>query len=354
MVKRSLLVTTMVVLILPALPLATADAAAHTCAGKTVTILGTAGDDIIRGTARADVIDGLTGSDLINGLTGNDTICGGYGADDLRGNAGNDRLYGGLDARTDVGGGFTGMRGDTLRGGSGNDTLVPGIDTRTAAEVHPDRILYDTSTRGIRINLTQGTATGDGTDRVVVNGPVELVTTSFDDTVVGSPYADTINTSDGRDSVSAAGGNDDVTTVMTRDAKTLNGGAGTDDLHVIEGVRAHATLNIATHVFRLDTAKPVVATVPGFETYAFRGFSWRVIGTAGADYVNARGMGLGQPVDMLGFGGDDSLLAGGGNDVYNGGMGTDCIQLFPNPGDNGIDTTTSVETTMVDNPCPWP
>jgi hypothetical protein len=263
-------------------------------------------------------------------------------------------LYGGLDARTDVGGGFTGMTGDTLRGGSGNDTLVPGIDTRTAAEVHPDRILYDTSTRGIRINLTRGTATGDGTDRVVVNGPMELVTSQHPDTVVGSPYADTINTSYGKDSVSAAGGNDDVTTTMTRDAKTLTGGAGTDDLHVIEGLSAHATLNISTHVFRLDTAKPVVATVPGFETYAFRGISWRVIGTAGADYVNARGMGLGQPVDMKGFGGDDSLLAGGGNDVYNGGTGTDCIQLFPNPGDNGIDTTTSVETTMVDNPCPWP
>ena len=322
-----------------------------------MTIVGTSGDDHITGTRRADVIDGLAGSDVINGLQGDDIICGGYGADDLRGNAGRDRLYGGLDARVDHGAGYTAMSGDTLRGGSGDDTLVPGIDRRTAREVRPDRILYDTSPRGVHVDLTRGTGTGDGTDRIAVNGPVELVGTAYADTVVGSSYADTITTGAGRDTVSAAGGDDFVTTTLTS-AKTLSGGTGTDGLRVLEGPGASgAVLDIDAGDFRTLATAPVVATLAGFETYAFRGVAWDVVGSDAADYVNARSMGLGQPVRMQGRGGDDTLIAGGGDDEYDGGPGQDCLQRSPFPGDNGNDSVTGVERQVTDLdpvPCPWP
>lgn len=176
------------------------------CAGERVTIVGTPDDDVIRGTAHADVIDGLAGGDVINGLGGNDTICGNYGTDDLRGNAGRDRLYGGADGLS--GFDMSIIRGDSLRGGSGNDTLVPGLDTRGATEVVPDWILYDTAPRGVTVDLGAGTATGDGSDRLAVNGSIQLSGTPFGDHIVGTPFVDFIYAGLGADRVWGAGGGD--------------------------------------------------------------------------------------------------------------------------------------------------
>lgn len=83
------------------------------CAGQEVTILGTAGDDVLTGTSGADVIAGLGGNDRVNGRSGNDVICGGDGEDRLDGGSDHDTVHG--------------MDGDdTLSGGSGKDTLDGG------------------------------------------------------------------------------------------------------------------------------------------------------------------------------------------------------------------------------------
>ena len=66
-----------------------------TCGGKTITILGTPGEDVIHGTDGPDVIHGLAGNDVIYGGKGNDVICGGEGDDHLIGGAGSDFLLGG-------------------------------------------------------------------------------------------------------------------------------------------------------------------------------------------------------------------------------------------------------------------
>lgn len=192
--------------------------AAATCAGKRVTIHGTAGGDVIRGTSRADVIDGGGGNDVISGLGGNDTICGGEGADDLRGNAGNDRLYGGIDEVYVDGSDQTWHFGDKLRGGAGDDTLVPGLDPRD--ELHnADDVLYDTAPRGVSVNLATGTATGDGSDRLVFNTRPGLVGSAYADRLVGTddrdsiaggPGADRIWGGGGRDLLSPGSGNDQV------------------------------------------------------------------------------------------------------------------------------------------------
>jgi len=81
-----------------------------------------------------------------------------------------------------------------------------------------------------------------------------------------------------------------------------------------------------------------------------------VIGSNAADYVSARSLGLGNPVQVHGTGGDDnSLLAGGGDDEYDGARASDCVRVFAVPGDNGTDTYSSVETIVSDpDPCPWP
>ena len=215
--------TASVLLVAAASPVPGAGAAPRTCAGKQVTIVGTGGNDHIDGTRHADVIDGLGGSDVINGMRGDDTICGNYGADDLRGNAGNDRVYGGLDAVTFDGAQSTVRTGDTLRGGSGNDVIVPGFDSRDGwippgdnVDVD-DLVTYDTAPGPVRVNLDTQVATGDGTDRVVVNGRVRLYTTMWADTVVGSAHGDEIQLFAGADRVSDGAGDD-----------TLLGGPGTD------------------------------------------------------------------------------------------------------------------------------
>lgn len=261
--------------------------AAATCAGKRVTIHGTAGDNVLRGTARADVIDGGGGDDVISGLGGNDTICGGEGADDLRGNAGNDRLYGGINTYY-----LDGMEqpwhiGDKLRGGAGDDTIVPGVDPR-APDWGADVVLYDTAPRGVSVNLATGTATGDGNDRIVFNSPAILI---------GGRYADRLVGTDGRDTISGE-----------RGADRIWGGAGDDTLS------------------------------PGGDAdqvWAGAGDDWveddsgsnRIVGGAGADRLDTGGAGrntleggdgndhLENATPCVSGAGDDRLLGQGGNDT---------------------------------------
>jgi hypothetical protein len=92
------------------------------CAGKTATLVGTAGKDILKGTAKADVIAGLGGNDKVSGLGGKDIVCGGAGKDTELGGAGKDTLLGQKGNDKLLGGGGA----DTLKGGPGTDNLVGG------------------------------------------------------------------------------------------------------------------------------------------------------------------------------------------------------------------------------------
>ncbi len=83
------------------------------CGGERVTLMGTAGDDVLVGTDGPDVIHGLAGRDVITGLGGNDVLCGGGGRDTLVGGDGDDALFGG-------------PAHDVLKGGAGHDVLQGG------------------------------------------------------------------------------------------------------------------------------------------------------------------------------------------------------------------------------------
>ena len=101
------------------------------CAGRTATILGTAGDDVITGTDRRDVIVSFGGDDTVFALGGNDIVCSKAGDDVVRGGSGGDRLIGGTGhdklagkSGNDV---LKGKKGrDRLRGGGGSDVLNGG------------------------------------------------------------------------------------------------------------------------------------------------------------------------------------------------------------------------------------
>lgn len=93
--------------------------AVPTCNGKTATIVGTAGDDVLRGSKLPDVIVGLGGNDTITGASGNDTICAGPGNDTIFAGNGHDFVDGGSGGDTILGG----FGNDLLRGGLGNDQV---------------------------------------------------------------------------------------------------------------------------------------------------------------------------------------------------------------------------------------
>jgi hypothetical protein len=92
-----------------------APAVAHaaTVGGIECTIVGTAGNDVLRGTPGNDVICGLGGNDTLYGGAGDDVVAGGSGDDVQFGGTGNDILVGGAGT-------------DTLVGGPGTDRLTPG------------------------------------------------------------------------------------------------------------------------------------------------------------------------------------------------------------------------------------
>lgn len=183
-----------------------AEAAPGTCGGRTITILGTAGNDVLHGTRRADVIAGLGGNDTVNGREGNDTICGGAGADQVRGNAGADRLFGGIDYRADS----HHRRGDILAGGPGDDLIVPGRDDRSIeGAAVPDRVSWRTAGRGVSLTMPTGIATGQGRDRILGHAYRPLLS-DHADRVVGTEWDDVIETFAGSDTVWGGEGHDTI------------------------------------------------------------------------------------------------------------------------------------------------
>lgn len=153
-----------------------AQAAAPLCWGRTPTIVGTAGPDVLRtvdgqvdvvyagggddhilsrgedgprtdvgdflcGGPGADVITGGAGPDRINGGDGNDDVDGWRGADVVQGNAGDDVV---ADASIES----NDSADDVLRGGTGNDTLYGGWGRDSLYGEAGNDTLYDAECDG--------------------------------------------------------------------------------------------------------------------------------------------------------------------------------------------------------------
>ena len=390
--------------------------AASSCGGRGVTIQGGSGNNTINGTSHADVIDAGAGDDVVNGRGGDDVICGGEGSDDLRGNAGNDRLYGGVDRVREekVYGDMcvtmtpTGYclvvyyYGDVLRGNTGNDQLVPGYDNRTfdttvvGVSRIRDQLRWDTAPRAVTVNLTNGTATGEGGDSITAAGLLRTVTSPYADTVVGTTGDDEIQTGSGADTVFARDGEDSVWTgsSSTSTPDEAHGGPGDDQLtgangpdHLFGDEGADTLFDNSTigadqmfggpdsddlsdvivdlagqvadgggdanDTFKPDLRIGGVATwdmvtgslsftnpsrtmsAPGFHLLApvrDNTTGWDITGTDQSDTVHAHGT-------FRGAGANDHYFGGSGPDTYNGGTGSDSYENDS----GGTDTCISVE-----------
>jgi Ca2+-binding RTX toxin-like protein len=271
------------------------------CLGKSATIVGTDGDDVIRGTDRRDVIIGLGGNDTIDGLGDADTICGGDGNDVISTGEG----YGGTDFPVPL---------DVVSGDGGDDELAD--DTGSFAVVS-----FEQAPGPVVVNLVTDRATGWGDD---------LLRNDFYG-VTGSAYSDSITGDDSYNWLSGGPGDDGLFGLDASDR--LEGGAGDDTL---DGGKNRS---ISPHDDPFDLAlyagapRGIVANLA-----SGRATGWgndRLVGIEGVEGSRYADRLLGRPRWDVFYGraGDDVLLGGGGSDFLEGGAGDDLL-VGANGGDS--------------------
>jgi Ca2+-binding RTX toxin-like protein len=298
--------------------------AAMTCFGKTPTITGTSGDDIIHGTPQADVIWAGGGFDYVTGGEGADLICGGNKGDSLYGGRGNDKIAGQ--------GGI-----DQLLGGSGSDVMRGGGQVQSNF-AGGDIVAYDAST-GVVVNLRTGRGGPIGQDQDTLSGFSGIQGTNFDDILIAA--------ANGHGNALFGAGGDD--TLVGNDALTqgdaLLGGEGDDQVYagdgpdVVSGYLGDDVLrgggdssgagDTVSYEFDTGPVQVNLATLSGTGEGADTLFGFRnVIGTPFSDSLT----GDAAPNSIEGRGGDDTLNVSdgiGGNDTADGGTGTDTCAYDP-------------------------
>jgi Ca2+-binding RTX toxin-like protein len=202
-----------------------AEAAGPRCFGRSATIVGTPGPDVLVGTAGPDVVVALGGRDVIRGLGRRDLICGGAGSDSIDGGSGPDKVLAGSGDDSVSGGRGADLllgeeRNDTLSGGPGRDGLAGngGADVLDG-ERGRDTLLYFLAHGPVVVNLTLRTATGEGHD---------VVTRS--ENVVGSSYGDVLIGNAKRNRLDGGMGSGEDLLVGRAGPDVLFGGRGDDDL----------------------------------------------------------------------------------------------------------------------------
>lgn len=331
------------------------------------------------------MIVGRGGDDRIDGRGGNDLICGGPGADRLLGGTGNDRLLGGTDAiKFDRGGSY--KVGDTLMGEAGDDWLDTGYDGRHTSQgpVGPDTVNYRSAPRGVHVDLAAGTATGWGTDHIVVvehmwvtgslhadvlegstgkdemaglggkdrlegrGGNDQLYPGAGNDIVNGGTGRDTVYDYGGRDTIHGDGGkdtlvaygddpaklygdagDDDLTVILPRSSgAVLDGGAGENALTVYDGFPGRqqrlVVIDRAAGTITAHLATPQTSTIANIDDFSLAGedIRYRYVGTDDADTVTWYGGGR---IVARTFGGNDRVIGSPYADYLDLGAGNDYV-----------------------------
>lgn len=316
---------------------------------QTLSLVGTARDDLLEGTSGSDRIEGGGGNDLLAGGDGDDRLEGGRGDDSLDGGNGADRLEGGNgnDWLTGADGNdrLDGGRGeDLLIGGGGDDRLEGGDGTDTAVFLGSRRDYTVTLLEDGRLEIRHNSG-NEGID--IAGHDVERFqfldgTFSFaevqvlppppnlDDVMIGTAGTDFLDGGEGNDVVAGSGGYD-----------YLSGGEGTDTI-VFDGnladFRFHdmsGEYNLRSQDLRIDefgNSPEGDDRFAGFEIVQFTdrtmtmaeliaSFDETLQGGADRDLING---GAGNDT-IFGNGGDDVLLGDTGIDRLVGGTGFDFL-----------------------------
>ncbi len=251
-----------------------------------------------------------TGSTITALVEQASTIYGGDGVDTIQGSGQADKLYGG--------GGNDGLYGnagdDVLVGGGGDDAFDGGAGY--------DTVDYSGVTAALAVNLTAGTAVGDGNDTTI---RVEnVIGGSGNDTIIGNTAVNTLFGGDGNDTLQGADGNDFL--IGGRGDDVLDGGAGVDT----------ADYSAVTAALTVDL---VAGTASGDGSDTLVGIEW-VYGGSGNDLL----VGNSGVNKLVGGAGDDVLKGGAGNDTLDGGNGVDTVDFSGASATLSINLTTGVAT----------
>ncbi len=250
--------------------------------------------------------DQLIGIDVIFGTAFDDQLTGNDQPNQFAARAGNDTINTG-------GGGVLSGGGSSSDAFSRSDLVFPeaGNDSITGGDGF-DAVGYFDAPGPITIDLSKGTAVGDGTD--ALSGVEGALTSRNEDVLIGD---------DADNAFALAGG-----------GKTVDGGGGTDLVMFLYAFTPDGQ-EIGVDV-DLDAG-----TAVGSGTTSLTGIE-NVWGTRKNDMIR----GDAGPNVLKGRGGDDQLFGGENNDVLNGGPGSDS-----GDGGSGTDNCILVETsTGCENP----
>ena len=314
-------------------------------------ILGGAGNDTIMGGLGDDTIDGGTGANTASyaeslaGVTANlaTGIADGEGHDvlvsiqNLMGSAYSDTLSGDATANTLNGGGgddvLSGGDGnDSLNGGTGNDVLAGGTgDDTLSGGTGSDTASYRSAAAAVAVDLTLGTATGDGTDTL---GSIENATGSrFADVLTGSAAANTLSGGAGDDQLSGLGGNDVLAGGLGND--TIDGGSGRDTISY-----ALSATGVTVDLSKGSATGEGTDTLIGIENVEGSQQGDRITGNGGANVLDGE---AGNDI-LSGGGGDDRLVGSWGDDRLNGGAGFDTADYSGSAAGVTVDLTLGTAT----------
>ncbi len=210
------------------------------------TIVGTAGNDILRGSIIKQSISGGAGDDLIIGLGDGDDLDGGDGIDTVSYQNSSAAVTVNLTTGTGLGGdaaGDTLINIENIIGSANNDILtgdlndnefegLGGADSMDGGAGGSDTVSYKNSALAVTIDLSLGTAVGgDASGDTFAN--IDNVTGSAnDDSLTGDAFNNILRGLGGIDTLFGLGG-DDILGIDAFDlANVIDGGAGTDTIQL--------------------------------------------------------------------------------------------------------------------------
>ena len=319
-------------------------------------LYGSDHDDLLSGDGNANLLTGAAGNDLLSGGNGDDVLTGGLGADRLVGGNGQDTVsYDASDAAVAVNlatgranGGdavgdtlisietVSGSRfGDSLAGTSGADTLAGngGDDRLTGSDGDDiligsagadimsggagiDILMYDSSGRGVAVNLTTGYAAGGDAAGDVFGSIESLSGSAFADALTGNAASNLLFGQAGDDSLNGAAGDD--TLIGGAGADRISGGSGIDRASYAASTAAVTVDLLTRRGTGSDAEGDVLTSIESLEGSAYGD---HLSGDAGDNLLSG-----GSGDDVLSGGmGDDGLIGGAGADSFMGGAGTDTV-----------------------------
>jgi len=249
--------------------------------------VGGSADDILSGNPLSNILVGNMGNDRIFGLEGNDILDGSLGDDYLDGGSGSDRYR---------------FLGDDL----GRNFLVEG-GTNLDHDILDFSGMTSKTEFGIVLNLDpkapQTEAPGYLPVFVKSGGFEEIIGTNYNDIILGGAGDETIRGGQGDDTLGGGGGGNNI----------LEGGDGRNTL-----------LEIADSNFTLSN----VHLSTGSGSSQISGFQRAVlVDGKGSHRLDASA--FSGSVEMIGNGGNDTLIAGSGANSLDGGSGNDVYVFNP-------------------------